>query len=106
MISYAKGRDEPIKDVRVGLNWTCVLSNNLGVAMYNIGWEIKDAGRLDEMTTGEVADLLKSWNLVEASVGLASINSTIGIKKGDNIIISTPRPFVPTLSFQSFYVQS
>jgi hypothetical protein len=75
LISYAKERDEPVKDVRVGLNWTCVLSKNLGVTMtYKIGWEIKDAGRLDEMTTGELAELLKSWNLVEASVGLASIN--------------------------------
>ena len=45
----------------MGLNWTCVLSNNLGVAMYNIGWGIRGAGRLDEMTTGEVAELLKSW---------------------------------------------
>jgi hypothetical protein len=74
LISYAKGRDEPVKGVRVGLNRTCVLSNNLGVAMYKIGWGIKDAGRLDEMATGELAELLKSWNLVEASVGLASIN--------------------------------
>jgi hypothetical protein len=47
---------------------------------YKIGWGIKDAGRLDEMTTGELAELLKSWNLVEASVGLASINSTIDVK--------------------------
>ena len=61
LISYAKERDEPVKDVRVGLNWTCVLSKNLGVAMYKIGWGIKDAGRLDEMITGEVAELLKSW---------------------------------------------
>ena len=61
MISYAKERDEPVKDVRVGLNWTCVLSKNLGVAMYKIVWEIKDAGRLDEMATGELAELLKSW---------------------------------------------
>jgi len=74
LISYAKERDEPVKDVRVGLNWTCVLSNNLGVVMYKIGWGIRDAGRLDEMTTGELAELLKSWSLVEASVGLASIN--------------------------------
>jgi hypothetical protein len=29
--------------------------------MYKIGWEIKDVGRLDEMTTGELAELLKSW---------------------------------------------
>ena len=48
----------------MGLNWTCVLSNNLGVVMYKIGWGIKDAERLDEMTTGELAELLKSWNLV------------------------------------------
>jgi hypothetical protein len=76
LISYAKERDEPVKDVRVGLNRTCVLSKNLGVAMYNVGWGIKDAGRLGEMIAGELAELLKSWNLVEASVGLASINST------------------------------
>jgi hypothetical protein len=31
--------------------------------MYNIGWGIRDAGMLDEMITGELAELLKSWNL-------------------------------------------
>jgi hypothetical protein len=29
--------------------------------MYKIGWGIRDAGRLDEMITGELAELLKSW---------------------------------------------
>ncbi|TRM84322.1 hypothetical protein DJ522_05130, partial [Sulfolobus sp. F3] len=44
--------------------------------------EIREVGKLEEKSVGELAELLKSWNLLEASVGLASINSIID-PKGD-----------------------
>ena len=89
LISYAKERDYKVENVTVGLNWTCVLSKNCGMAMtYKIGKEIKNAGRLEELTTSQLAEYLKSWNLLEASVGLAAINSVIdppaNAKKGIN----------------------
>jgi len=78
LISYAKERDYKVENVTVGLEWTCVLSKYCGMATtYRIGKEIKNAGRLEEFTTGQLAEYLKSWNLLEASVGLAAINSVI-----------------------------
>jgi len=78
LISYARERDYKVKNVTVGLNWTCVLSKNLGMAMtYKIGREVKDASRLEEMTTSQLANYLKSWNLLESSIGLAAINSVV-----------------------------
>ena len=89
LISYAKERDYKVENVTVGINWTCVLSKHCGMAMtYKIGKEIKNAGRLEELTTGQLAEYLKSWNLLEASVGLAAINSVtdppVNAKSGIN----------------------
>ena len=81
LISYAKENDTEVKNVTVGVTWTCVLSKYCGVSMtYNTGNEdldVKDFGHLEEKRVGELAGYLKSWNLLEASVGLASINSVI-----------------------------
>jgi len=90
LISYAKERDYKVENVTVGIWWTCVLSKYCGLARTNyIGLaEIKNAGRLEEFTTGQLAEYLRSWNLLEASVGLAAINSVIdpptNVKKGIN----------------------
>jgi len=78
LISYAKERDYRVENVTIGLHWTCVLSKYCGMGMtHDIGKEIKNAGRLEEMTTSQLAEYLKSWNLLEAGVGLAAINSVI-----------------------------
>jgi len=78
LISYAKERDYKVENITVGIWWTCVLSKYCGMAsVYKIGKEIKNAGRLEEMTTSQLAEYLKSWNLMEAGVGLAAINSVI-----------------------------
>jgi hypothetical protein len=47
---------------------------------YNTGNEdldVKGFGYLEEKRVGELAEYLRSWNLLEASVGLAAINSVI-----------------------------
>ncbi|MCY0873822.1 MAG: DUF364 domain-containing protein [Acidianus infernus] len=81
LISYAKENDSDVKNVTVGVTWTCVLSKYCGVSMtYNTGNEdldVKGFGHLEEKRVGELAEYLRSWNLLEASVGLAAINSVI-----------------------------
>lgn len=80
LVSLAKERGYEVKNVTVGLNWTCVLSKNCGMALtYKLPLVegISLAGELENYTTGKLAELLYSWNLLEASVGLASINSVI-----------------------------
>ncbi|ARM75284.1 Rossmann-like domain-containing protein [Acidianus manzaensis] len=80
LVSYAKEKDYEVKNVTIGLNWTCVLSKNCGIALtYKLPLigEVPNGGNLESFTTGQLAELLYSWNLLEASVGLASINSTI-----------------------------
>ncbi|BFH73901.1 DUF364 domain-containing protein [Sulfurisphaera javensis] len=80
LVSLAKEKDYEVKNVTIGLTWTCVLSKNCGMALtYKLPLfgEIANAGELENYTTGKLAELLYSWNLLEASVGLAAINSVI-----------------------------
>jgi hypothetical protein len=74
------GRDTEVRDVHVGYAWIGVLSRNCGVAK-NFGalhdYEVRDLGKLTEKTTIELAEYAKSWNMIEAGLGLAAINSLI-----------------------------
>ena len=70
--------EEKVRDLVVGLGWTVVLSRHAGMAMtYKSNEEPRNAESLHEMSTRELAQLLRSWNFLEASIGLAAINSTI-----------------------------
>jgi len=82
LISAAKGNEAPAKDVRVGLTWTGVWGKYCGLSrtysnptMAHGG--VKDIEKLTEKTTLELAEYAKSWNLVEAGIGVAAINSMI-----------------------------
>lgn len=71
-----------VKDLRVGVSWTGVHGKYGGVAKtYGLpvqhGNYTRDMGGLNERTTLELAEYSKSWNLVEASIGVAAINSMI-----------------------------
>ena len=73
-------KDERVRDVRVGITWTAVLSRNLGLGYTFTGQRengVHDVGKLTERTVFELADYLKSWNLTEASIGAAAINSIL-----------------------------
>ncbi len=70
------------KDVRVGVSWTAVLGKYCGLAKtYGLpvrhGNYTRDMGKLTEKTTLELAEYAKSWNLIEASIGVAAINSMV-----------------------------
>jgi uncharacterized protein (DUF4213/DUF364 family) len=72
--------DAKIRDVHVGYTWIGVLSRNCGVAK-NLGerhdYMVRNIGRLTEKTASELAEYLKSWNMIEAGIGLAAVNSMI-----------------------------
>lgn len=80
LIEYGSKNDSKVKDVRVGVSWTGVNGKYGGVSKtYGIpvvhGNYTKDMGDLTNKTTVELAEYVKSWNLVEASIGVAAINS-------------------------------
>ncbi|MEW9492434.1 MAG: DUF364 domain-containing protein [Candidatus Aramenus sulfurataquae] len=88
LISYAKENDTEVRNVTIGIAWICVLSKYCGVALsvpstvedstHDAG--IKGFGHLEEKRVSELAEYLRSWNLLEAGVGLAAINSVIEAK--------------------------
>lgn len=82
LISSVKDHDARVKDARVGVSWTgvwgenCGLSKTYGVPVVH-GNYTRDMGYLTEKTTLELAEYSRSWNLIEASLGVAAINSMI-----------------------------
>jgi uncharacterized protein (DUF4213/DUF364 family) len=97
LMDAVSGNEAPARDVRVGLTWTGVWGKYCGLsrtysnpAMAHGG--VKDIEKLTEKTTLELAEYAKSWNLVEAGIGVAAINSMIrpkgkrGINAIDHII--------------------
>jgi len=76
----ASENNSSVKDVRVGVSWTGVHGKYGGVSKtYGIpvvhGNYTRDLGNLTNKNTMELAEYVKSWNLVEASVGVAALNS-------------------------------
>ncbi|BDZ67503.1 Rossmann-like domain-containing protein [Methanobacterium ferruginis] len=80
LMEAASENNSPVNDVRVGVSWTGVHGKYGGVSKtYGIpvvhGNYTRDLGNLTNKTTMELAEYVKSWNLVEASVGVAALNS-------------------------------
>jgi len=70
-----------VKDVRIGLHWTAIKSKYCGLAMtippaYHKCF-ITNCGNLTTKSILSLAEYAKSWNLTEASIGIAAINSLI-----------------------------
>ncbi|RIV20953.1 hypothetical protein D2Q93_11110 [Alicyclobacillaceae bacterium I2511] len=63
----------------VGLNWTLVQSKNTGIAMTTVEGPRRSslAGSIVGMPVRELAKQIKSWNEVDAALGLAAINSVL-----------------------------
>jgi len=86
LISSVKENDAPVKNVNLGVSWTAVNAKYCGLAKtYGIpvkhGNYVKDMGNLTQKTSLELAGYSKSWNLTEASIGVAAINSMVAPKK-------------------------
>lgn len=107
----------PVKEVVVGVHWTLVCSQYCGLAstLMNCGphghSRMRAVGKLKEKSTQELASWVLSDNLLEASVGMAAINSLITVDEnqlvqknasevianqagGKNVVIVGHFPFV------------
>ncbi|MCK4341462.1 MAG: DUF364 domain-containing protein [Phycisphaerae bacterium] len=72
--------DWPVRRVCVGLHWTIVESKHTGMAhTYKTGnkVELESSGNLVGKSALELAQRLRSWEPLEASLGVAALNSLI-----------------------------
>ena len=73
-------RDAPVERVCIGLHWTAVLSAHVGMShTYKTSRkvEIEQSGELEGKMAAVLARRLTSWEPLEASVGVAALNSLI-----------------------------
>jgi len=75
--------DAPVQSVTVGAHWTLVCSRHCGLASTTIADKphgharVRDVGRLHLKTAHELAEYARSDDLLEASIGVAAINSLL-----------------------------
>lgn len=84
--------DQPVQQVCVCAHWTAVWTRHLGLAstMQNAcpghsARPVGDAGHLTDKTAFELCQLANSNSLLEASVGLAAINSMLPEVQGEEL---------------------
>jgi len=86
--------DVPVRSVLVGVHWTVVCSRHCGMAstlMSNHSHghsQVKDAGRLHTKTARELAEYARSDNPLEASIGVAAINSLLEVDESSAVEIN------------------
>jgi uncharacterized protein (DUF4213/DUF364 family) len=77
--------DVPVRDVLVGVHWTVVCSRYCGMASTIQGdrphghLKVREVGRLHQLTAHQLAGYTRSDNPLEASIGVAAINSLLDI---------------------------
>jgi uncharacterized protein len=80
LIVSVANRDARVKGVWIGVTWTAVESRYVGMShTYQTSEhiDIKDAGNLTSYSAVELAKRLLSWKPLEASIGVAALNSLI-----------------------------
>lgn len=80
LITSLDGASEEVKGVWVGLYWSAVESRFMGMShTYKTGQKvnIEKAGILSECPVSDLCERIFSWEPLEASIGLAAINSLI-----------------------------
>jgi uncharacterized protein (DUF4213/DUF364 family) len=114
------GEDVPVRSVLVGAHWTVVCSRHCGMASTILGEKphghekVREVGRLHQRSALELAGYARSENPLEASLGVAAINSLLEIDgrradeinaaevlasrgRGKNIALVGHFPFIPKL---------
>ena len=78
--------DAPVQEVRVGPFWTAVVSRSCGLASTILGEPLShgdpavlEAGHLTEKSARELAQLARSPRPLEASIGVAALNSLLTV---------------------------
>ena len=88
LLDHLSPCEEPLRDVIIGAHWTAVMTRGCGLASTmgdphpHTGPTVRDAGQLTEKKTVDLMHLARSKNLMEASLGMATINSLIEIDTG------------------------
>jgi uncharacterized protein (DUF4213/DUF364 family) len=120
LLSNLKGNDSPVKSVHTCVFWTAVISKHCGLSStfrdpgpsHDRG--VRDVGNLTQKTALELAEYARSESLLEASIGMATINSLIDIDEskcieknafeiilgkgqGKNVAIVGHFPWIPKL---------
>lgn len=81
-------KDAPVKNVLIGAHWTMVSSRGCGMAstvtnaLPHGEGKVRDAGKLHLKSAKELAEYLRSEVWLEASIGLAALNSLLEIPQG------------------------
>jgi uncharacterized protein (DUF4213/DUF364 family) len=112
--------DAPVRSILVGAHWTVVCSRRCGMASTILGnkphghEKVRRVGHLQERSALELAEFARSDNLLEASIGVAAINSLLEVNeagavevnaehvlvergKGKNVALVGHFPFIPDL---------
>jgi uncharacterized protein (DUF4213/DUF364 family) len=81
--SVKEKQNAKIHAVRVGVTWTGVLTEKVGLSLTysSVSDKIEDGGTLKGKTSLEVLEYLKTFNFLKLAVGLATLNSLIDIPK-------------------------
>lgn len=116
--------DLPVNNVLIGTHWTAVLSVHCGLASTlcepppHHDNQVRDVGLLHKKKAGDLTHYVLSDRLLEASVGLAAINSMIDVDeeqcesinafdiiaekgKNKNIGVIGHFPFIPKLKMEA-----
>jgi len=77
-------KDSPVREIHTCVFWTAVVSRHCGLASsfheeHPYHRPVRDVGNLTGRSSLELAQYAKSDNLLEASIGMAAINSLIDI---------------------------
>ena len=112
--------DVPVRSVLVGAHWTVVCSRYCGMAATLQGdhphghKQVRDVGSLHTKSARELAEYAYSTDLLEASIGIAAINSLLEVDeslaveinasevlasrgRGKNVALIGHFPFIPQL---------
>jgi uncharacterized protein (DUF4213/DUF364 family) len=91
LILSLKGNDFRVKSVHTCVFWTAVISKHCGLSStfrdegpsHDRG--VRDVGNLTQKTALELAEYARSESLLEASIGMATINSLVDIDESNCI---------------------
>jgi uncharacterized protein (DUF4213/DUF364 family) len=112
--------DAPIRSILVGAHWTVVCSRHGGMSASLMDdqphghSQVRDVGHLHTKTARQLAEYAHSDNLLEASIGVAAINSLLDVEenqaveinavdvliehgRGKNVALIGHFPFIPKL---------
>jgi uncharacterized protein (DUF4213/DUF364 family) len=120
LLSNLKENDDPVRSVHTCVFWTAVISKHCGLSStfrdegpsHERG--VRDVGNLTRKTALELAEYARSESLLEASIGMATVNSLIDIDEskcveknafeiilekgeGKNVAIVGHFPWIPKL---------